>query len=240
MNVLVNDASLTDIANAIRSKLNTSDTYKPGQMAGAIQSIPTGGGAVLGTKSIAANGTYNASSDGYDGYSQVDVNVPNTYTSSDEGKVVSNGYLIEQFADTVTMNGTWDTTYIKSLTVNVSGGGGNAYVSGSFTPSSRVNDVTIDVGSAMTVSGIVVVPHSESPLKNNGKTCVGLLLTPNAYYKAIGITSNNAGGSLLAPASLTSGSAFTQSGSSITLRPTGVTGFAAGQFETIQYDWIVW
>lgn len=74
-NVLVNDASLTDIANAIRSKLSTSNTYKPGQMASAIQSIPTGGSAVLGTKSITANGTYNASSDGYDGYSQVTVNV---------------------------------------------------------------------------------------------------------------------------------------------------------------------
>ena len=36
-----------------------------------------GGGAVdLGTKNINANGTYDASSDGLDGYSQVTVNVP--------------------------------------------------------------------------------------------------------------------------------------------------------------------
>lgn len=74
-NVLVNDTSLTAIANAIRSKLGVSTTYKPGQMASAIQSIPTGGSAVLGTKTITANGTYNASSDNYDGYSQVVANV---------------------------------------------------------------------------------------------------------------------------------------------------------------------
>ena len=37
-----------------------------------------GGSAVLGTKTVTANGTYNASSDSYDGYSQVTVNVPPT------------------------------------------------------------------------------------------------------------------------------------------------------------------
>ena len=37
---------------------------------------PGGGGSTLGTKAINANGTYNASSDNLDGYSQVTVNVP--------------------------------------------------------------------------------------------------------------------------------------------------------------------
>lgn len=74
-NVLVNDLYLGDIADAIRSKLNVQTTYKPSQMANAIESIG-GGGSSLGTKSITANGTYNASSDSLDGYSQVTVNVP--------------------------------------------------------------------------------------------------------------------------------------------------------------------
>lgn len=43
-NVLVNNQSLTDIADAIRGKLNVQTTYKPGQMAAAISSIPTGSG----------------------------------------------------------------------------------------------------------------------------------------------------------------------------------------------------
>ena len=62
-NVLVNDASLTAIANAIRSKLSTSNTYKPGQMASAIQSIPTGGGSGIkydtGTFTFESNTTGN-------------------------------------------------------------------------------------------------------------------------------------------------------------------------------------
>ena len=42
--VLVNDSSLTSIADAIREKTGSSDTYKPSEMAGAIASITTGGG----------------------------------------------------------------------------------------------------------------------------------------------------------------------------------------------------
>lgn len=44
-------------------------------------------------------------------------------TQSDEGKVVSNGALVSQTSDTVTENGTYDTTLKNSVTVNVSGGG---------------------------------------------------------------------------------------------------------------------
>lgn len=71
-----------------------------------------------GTKSITANGT------GIDvtNYASADVNVPNTYSASDEGKVVSSGALVSQTSDTVTANDTYDTTLINSLTVNVSGG----------------------------------------------------------------------------------------------------------------------
>ena len=42
-NVLVNENSLSDIADAIRGKNGTNNTYKPSQMASAINSITTGG-----------------------------------------------------------------------------------------------------------------------------------------------------------------------------------------------------
>lgn len=42
-NVLVNDEYLSDIADAIRAKNGSSDTYKPSQMAGAIEDISGGG-----------------------------------------------------------------------------------------------------------------------------------------------------------------------------------------------------
>ncbi len=124
----------------------------------------SGGGAVLGTKNITANGTYEAEDDSLDGYSEVtvavpasavdsgtksitangnnqdvvgyaavNVNVPNTYSAGDEGKVVSNGALVAQTSDTVTANDTYDTTLINSLTVNVSGGGVQNIEKGSFT-----------------------------------------------------------------------------------------------------------
>ena len=42
--VLVNDENLTNIANAIREKNGETTTYKPGDMATAIQNISSGGG----------------------------------------------------------------------------------------------------------------------------------------------------------------------------------------------------
>lgn len=81
-----------------------------------------GGSAVLIEKIVTQNGVYNAADDSADGYSKVTANVPNTYAAGDEGKVVSGGALVAQSSDTVTINGTVDTTLINSLTVNVSGG----------------------------------------------------------------------------------------------------------------------
>ena len=85
------------------------------------KSLSGGGGSepVLVSKSITANGIYDPADDNADGYSGVTVNVPNSYTASDEGKVVSNGALVAQGSDTVTQNGTVDTTLINSLVVNV-------------------------------------------------------------------------------------------------------------------------
>ena len=111
-----------DIAAAITAKGGTvasGDGFE--DFPSNIASIHT---PVYTTKSITSNGTYDASDDSADGYSEVTVNVPNTYTQADEGKVVSNGALVPQGSDTVTQNGTVDTTLISSLLVNVSGGGG--------------------------------------------------------------------------------------------------------------------
>lgn len=84
----------------------------------SVTGTASGGITPTGTKSITANGT------GIDVYSYqyADVAVPNSYSAGDEGKVVSNGALVAQTSDTVTVNDTYDTTLINSLTVNVSGG----------------------------------------------------------------------------------------------------------------------
>lgn len=53
--VVVLDDTLTNIANAIRGKNGSSDKYKPGQMANAIDNIPVGG---LGIPREVSNGVY--------------------------------------------------------------------------------------------------------------------------------------------------------------------------------------
>lgn len=65
----------SDIADAIRAKTGGSSNIIADNFPTAISQIPTGGSASLGTKTITANGTYDAEDDGYDGYSSVDVNV---------------------------------------------------------------------------------------------------------------------------------------------------------------------
>ena len=77
----------------------------------------------VGEKTITANGSYLASVDSLLGYSTVSVSVPNSYSSADEGMVVSGGSLVSQSSATYTANSVYDTTTINSVTVNVSGGG---------------------------------------------------------------------------------------------------------------------
>lgn len=119
--VTVTESHLEDIGDAIRGKLGTSQGYTPGQMAAAIESIPTGGITPTGTKNITQNGQTDVTQ-----YATADVNVPNSYAAGDEGKVVSNGALVAQTAraSEITVNGTYDTTENNSVKVNVSGGGG--------------------------------------------------------------------------------------------------------------------
>lgn len=126
--VLVAESSLESIADAIRTKNGTENTYKPGQMAAAIEALP--GQSTLVSKSITQNGSYDPEDDDADGYSAVTVNVPNSYAAGDEGKVVSNGALVAQTAraSEITANGTYDTTTNNEVTVNVAGGGSGDFI----------------------------------------------------------------------------------------------------------------
>lgn len=85
--------------------------------------VPTGI-TPTGTKqiSVTANGTTTEDVTNY-ASAEITVNVPNSYTASDEGKVVSSGALVSQSSQTVTENGTYDTTLKNEVVVNVSGSG---------------------------------------------------------------------------------------------------------------------
>lgn len=112
-NVLVEKDSLEDIADAIRAKNGTQSTYKPREMAQAISEI--GGGITpTGTKQISQNGTHDVTD-----YASAQVNVPNSYSASDEGKVVEGGSLVNQSSASYNANGTYDTTLINEAIVNI-------------------------------------------------------------------------------------------------------------------------
>lgn len=71
-----------------------------------------GGGETSGFVNITSNGSHNVKQ-----YATAIVNVPNSYTAEDEGKVVSNGVLVAQSSTTKTANGTYDTTLINEVVV---------------------------------------------------------------------------------------------------------------------------
>lgn len=112
--------------------------------------------------------------------------------------------------------------------------GGGGVKTGTVTPASRTLTISFD-SELSTIQGILVVPDSETPLKSGGKTCIGIIYTPNCFYTSIGLTSNNAGASLLAPA-VPSGT-ISQNGTTVTIA-NGMS--TPGYFETITYRWYAW
>lgn len=94
MNKIYEEGYIQDIADAIRTKNGTQNTYTVSQMATAIENIPSG----VGTIEINENGTYNVSQ-----YAEADVVVPQPY-----GDIQ------------ITTNGTHDVADYENAIVNVS------------------------------------------------------------------------------------------------------------------------
>lgn len=223
-NVLVDETALQDIADAIRTKNGTQNTYKPGQMADAIEAIPSGGITPTGTINITQNGTTDVTQ-----YASANVAVPNSYAAADEGKVVSNGALVAQGSDTVTQNGTVDTTLIKSLMVNVPTGG-SAIKSGDFTPASNTNSFSVDTG--IDFSHFLIFATS-NPLGTGVRT-----FQMSYYDYDLNLTyqiSSNAGGSSGA-GSGTFSTPGIKSGSTATINHGTYQYFISGK----TYHWLAW
>lgn len=125
--VTVNDSNLYDIADSIRAKLGVQTTYKPSQMAGAIDSISGGGITPTGEIEITENGTYDVTQ-----YASAEVDVPTGSTP-----------VINSLS--VTENGTYTAPTgvdgYSPITVNVSSGGG--YTAADFADASKPTGVFV-------------------------------------------------------------------------------------------------
>ena len=130
---LIDTSTLTDIADAIREKLGVQTQYRPGEMPEAIESISGGGITPTGTKSITANGTYNASSDSADGYSSVTVNVPSG--SSKNVQVLQSTSRTNSSSLTKVLG---DLTVSKTGTYDIYWSGGRSNTSTSYTWGTRL------------------------------------------------------------------------------------------------------
>lgn len=128
-------ATLTTATNQTRT-LDTAGTYLEDDITITdVTTIPTGTKNI----SITANGTTTEDVTSYASAS-ITANVPNSYTASDEGKVVSNGSLVSQTSATYTDNDTYDTTLVDEVTVNVSGGGADLSWLAASTPTPNVRN----------------------------------------------------------------------------------------------------
>lgn len=203
-------------------------SYAMGKQAGG----GGGGDITVEPLSVTENNTYTAPSG--KAYSPVVVSVPNSYTAGDEGKVVSNGSLVAQTAHAkVTSNGTIDTTLNNSVEVDVSGGG---VATGTVTPAERTLTMSFDAGLS-TITGLLIMPENETPLKGNGKTFIGIIYTPNCYYPKLGLTSTNSGEGWVSPTPNGNYMSVSVSGTTVTLT---VNASSPGYIETITYRWYAW
>lgn len=140
--------------------------------------VSPGGGSTLGTKAINANGTYNASSDNLDGYSQVSVDVPTGTPRSSSDLTANNltvtapaGLYAEAASKTLSDQNLVPQNIKKDVTIfgttgtyEGSGGGSNSpIVNATISPASSTSTIDIVLPRAVT-NAVVLVEATDSTL----------------------------------------------------------------------------
>lgn len=108
---------LTDSINALTTYANEVTGASDTTLSDAVHTLVSGygGSATLITKTITANGTYSASDDSADGYSEVTVNVPSSAASS-WTKVAETSYQVNTTNTSAKTVATWATGHSEIWT----------------------------------------------------------------------------------------------------------------------------
>ncbi len=116
--VAISEEYLTDIANSIREKLDTQDTYKVSEMSEAIDSI-TGGGGGLDWSAIGYSGEPDYIQEDYDYAKQIYDNWNPAQTSMESKFVYDDKLVIMPLVDTSNVTTMWSAfqgcTLLKSM-----------------------------------------------------------------------------------------------------------------------------
>lgn len=143
----------------------------------------------------------------------------------------------------ITANGTTTedvTNYASAeITVNVSGGGGGSILSGSVTPATNSNGMTIDVGASFTH---FVIYATTNPGGNSIKAFRASICDFSASpTNIVSLATNNSGSGLAGSAQATENQWFTKSGTTVTCA-TGISGATSPGYwvEGITYQWYAW
>lgn len=198
--VLISEQYLNNIADAIRGKNGSSEMYTPAQMAGAVNALYP---EPSGTLDITQNGTVDVKSK-----ASANVNVPNTYSASDEGKVVVNQALTSQTSKNINANGTHDTTANNSVVVDVP----NSYAAADDGKVVSSGELVAQTSRNVTENGTYDTTENNEVVVNvqggggGGSTLIAKSITQNGTYNASDdsadgysqVTVNVSGGSSLA------------------------------------------
>ena len=139
-----------------------------------------GGDITVESLDVKENGTTTAPEG--KAYSPVNVNVPNSYTAADEGKVVSGGALVAQTSRTVTANGPVDTTTNDEVVVDVQPVLEPLSVTdnGDYTPGAGVDGfsrVLVNVPSKTSLAGATLTPGPNKTYTGQEQTQTGTVVS---------------------------------------------------------------